>query len=260
MTLKTDPVFVEVPVPIGTLILSKHLAGKHDQSSHGNGHGSKAYSNIDDIIADAKNLTEERMAVRAGKNISDVGDDLHVAIAQKLGLDGKPEIVASIDELNGKPMYRGLSPNAAGKEAQVMAEEYAFGDVPRIGVGNYGSGTYFADNKEFTKEYSYDGVTLVTGWKKSAKIFKFDSESDLMVKARKAKDDAFDKASQSADGKAMKDFNQFSRMRPVYTDWLPLQLMAEGYDGFTLPISGVNPTEITVVLNREALQVVNPSS
>ena len=39
MTLQADPVFIEVPIPMGTLVLSKHLAGKHDQSSHAGGRG-----------------------------------------------------------------------------------------------------------------------------------------------------------------------------------------------------------------------------
>jgi len=37
VSLKADPVFIEVPVPIGTLVLSKHLAGQHDQTTHAGG-------------------------------------------------------------------------------------------------------------------------------------------------------------------------------------------------------------------------------
>jgi hypothetical protein len=238
--------------------LEKHLAGQHDQTTHGGG-GAKAYKSIDDVIADVQNLAKDRIAARGGKNISDVGDDLHLAIALKLGLEGKPEVVESIADLDGEPMYRGLSYNYAGKEAQTMAEEYAFADTPRIGVGGYGSGTYFAATEEFTREYSYDGVTLVAGWKKGAKVFDFPSEDSLINKARAIKDDALIRAIQNNPDSSTADYEAFSGVRQFHSDWLPIQMMLDGYDGYTLPYPDDNNTKVTVVLNREALQVVNPT-
>lgn len=48
--LKANPIFAEIEAPIGMLLLSKHLAGKHDQSSHAGGRGKSNAASIGSLV------------------------------------------------------------------------------------------------------------------------------------------------------------------------------------------------------------------
>ena len=233
--------------------VQKHLPGQHDQSTHG---GRKSYKSIDDLVKDGMDIqgTVEELG---GYSAADGNVAMRVLL-ERVGKNGTPEIVASVNDLDGEPMYRGA--------ADVTNESFKTNDYDRIGVGQYGDGYYFSDSKvtaddyanraEFDRTYGANkGDVMVAGWKKDAKVFMGgNSSTDWVDSAKAAQDKAIDKLKINTRASDDQDaiYNLF------YSDYgnaFVTDLILQGYDGMNI---GIGLTETyTVVFNREALQFVS---
>ena len=231
--------------------LEKHLPGQHDQSTHG---GRKSYSSIDDLVKDGVDL-EETVEELGGFSPSDGNVAMRVLL-ERVGKGGKPEIVDSVADLDGEPMYRGA--------ADVTNDSFKTNDYDRIGVGQYGDGYYFSDNKITAEDYAAragrdrtygenNPDVMTAGWKKDARVFAAGDSGDwgqaASASGRKAIDKLNINTMATSDQSAVFDLFYSDNGNSLVTD-----LILQGYDGMTVKI-GLTET-YTVVFNREALQVV----
>jgi hypothetical protein len=237
--------------------LEKHLPGQHDQSTHG---GRKSYKSIDDLVKDGLDL-QETVEELGGFSAADGNVAMRVLL-ERVGKGGKPEIVDSVDDLDGEPMYRGA--------ADVTNNSFKTSEYDRIGVGQYGDGYYFSDRKQTADDYadfaSRDRTygenkadTMTAGWKKDAKVYSVDR-----IDAAGYPED-WHSASRSAGFRAIDALNINTRATDAQTavfdlfysdngNALVTELILQGYDGMTIKIGLTE--KYTVVFNREALQVV----
>jgi len=231
--------------------LEKHLPGQNDQSTHG---GRKSYSSIDDLVKDGVDL-EETVEELGGFSPSDGNVAMRVLL-ERVGKGGKPEIVDSVADLDGEPMYRGA--------ADVTNDSFKTNDYDRIGVGQYGDGYYFSDNKITAEDYAAragrdrtygenNPDVMTAGWKKDARVFAAGDSGDwgqaASASGRKAIDKLNINTMATSDQSAVFDLFYSDNGNSLVTD-----LILQGYDGMTVKI-GLTET-YTVVFNREALQVV----
>jgi len=239
------------------LSVQKHLPGQHDQSTHG---GRKSYKSIDDLVKDGLDL-QETVEELGGFSAADGNVAMRVLL-ERVGKGGKPEIVDSVDDLDGEPMYRGA--------ADVTNNSFKTSEYDRIGVGQYGDGYYFSDRKQTADDYadfaSRDRTygenkadTMTAGWKKDAKVYSVDR-----IDAAGYPED-WHSASRSAGFRAIDALNINTRATDAQTavfdlfysdngNALVTELILQGYDGMTIKIGLTE--KYTVVFNREALQVV----
>jgi len=231
--------------------LEKHLPGQHDQSTHG---GRKSYSSIDDLVKDGLDLQE---------TVEELGDysasDGNVAmrvLLERAGKGGKPEIVNSVDDLDGDPIYRGA--------ADVTNDSFKTNEYDRIGVGQYGDGYYFSDNKITAEDYAAragrdktygdnNPDVMVASWKKDAKIYAVGESMNWIDASTAAQNKAIDKLNVNTRASDDQDaiYNLF------YSDYgnaFVTDLILQGYDGMSIKIGLTE--NYTVVFNREAMQVV----
>ncbi len=233
------------------LSVQKHLPGQHDQSTHG---GRKSYSSIDDLVKDGLDL-QETVEELGGFSPSDGNVAMRVLL-ERVGKGGKPEIVDSVADLDGEPMYRGA--------ADVTNDSFKTNDYDRIGVGQYGDGYYFSDNKITAEDYAAragrdrtygenNPDVMTAGWKKDARVFAAGDSGDwgqaASASGRKAIDKLNINTMATSDQSAVFDLFYSDNGNSLVTD-----LILQGYDGMTVKI-GLTET-YTAVFNREALQVV----
>lgn len=240
---------------LDTQTIEKHLQGQHDQSTHA---GKKSYKSIDDLVKDGLDIQATVDSLGVGNVVRD-GNLAFRVLQERMGKGGKPEIVGSIEELDGEPIYRGADTK--------FNRELKEGEFARMGFGQYGDGNYFSTNIVTAEEYAdfsnnpmYGGKgdVITAGWKKDAKVFVINGGSEeWMDVAMSAHNDAIKKLNINRRASDNEDavFNLF------YADHgnsLNTNLMLEGYDGLKIQFSiGGTPTEAyTIVFNREALQVV----
>ena len=140
--------------------VAKHLQGQHDQSTHA---GKKSYKSIDDIVKDGLDI-QEAIDELGGSNVENGNVAMRVLL-ERMGKGGKPEIVASISDLDGDPIYRGTPDE--------NAENFINGDYDRIGLGHDGDGYYFSNKGETAVLYAGSGSVITAGWKQDAKVMKF---------------------------------------------------------------------------------------
>jgi hypothetical protein len=155
-----------------SLVLEKHLAGQHDQRTHGSWAGGGAGV---DIIADVDKLfynpdgsvnketqdVIQEMSVTERENGHSDGDNALKIIAERQGFTGKPKIVSTVAELKqlqetegGIIVYRGISEWKEEKTyltpeiekdtiytAEQAVEQFKRGEY-YAGWGAFGTGTY----------------------------------------------------------------------------------------------------------------------
>ena len=234
---------------------AKHLQGQHDQSTHA---GRKSYKSIDDLLKDGLDIQEtvDELGIYSAAD----GNVAMRVLLERMGKNGTPEIVASVDDLDGEPLYRG----AASK----TNESFKTNDYDRYATGQYGDGYYFASSKNVAQDYADmvsvanpqlgSGDVMTAGWKKDAKVIEFRndfvSENSWANRSIDAHNGAIDKLNINTRASDSEDaiFNMF------YSDYgssLVTDLVLQGYDG--MQINFDNGENFTVVFNREALQVVS---
>jgi hypothetical protein len=230
--------------------VQKHLPGQHDQSTHG---GRKSYKSIDDLVKDGLSM-QEAVDGLGGASVGNGNVAMRILL-ERTGKGGKPEVVASVADLDGEPIYRGVP--TSGADSLVNA------DYDRIGTGQYGDGYYFS-NQQGTAQLFADmakeqfkgdkGEIVVAGWKKDAKVFNVQGGNMGWIDAAtSAQNNAIDKLNINtrASDEQSAIFDLFYQ---DYGNSLATDLIMQGYDGMNI---GINALEsYTVVFNREALQVV----
>lgn len=145
------------------------MPGKHDQSTHGHGHGQ--YTPGKDLLAggNSEALAAEidaeaaRHATAMGHDFSlghigPNGDEQLAALAKKQGFDGKPDVVNSkdMDQLvaDGRhtEIFRGVT-GVKGKSAAALVEQFRTGDY-YAGLGIHGSGTYTSHDRKTAFQFA----------------------------------------------------------------------------------------------------------
>jgi len=244
------------------LSVQKHLPGQHDQSTHGR---KKTYTSADDLIRDGLDIratVDELGGGFTGFSAKEGNVAIRVLLERK-GKGGKPEIVDSVDDLDGEPIYRGA--------ADVTNDSFRTNEYDRLGVGKYGDGYYFssalttadayAQAAGADKSYGDNKPDVMTaGWKKDAKVysvpFGLDEDGYPMDWSSTAGNSRFGVLNKLPLPHLMSDAQKavFDLFYRDPGNALVTNLILEGYDGMTLRAMG-NET-YTVVFNREALQVV----
>jgi hypothetical protein len=223
----------------------KHMQGQHDQSTHG---GKKSYDSVESL---AKNGLDIQSAVdELGGNSVENGNVGMRVLLERTGKGGKPEVVASIEDLDGEPIYRGtLSESAEGMKNN---------EFDRIGVGQYGDGYYFSNRLETASQYAQyedaENAVITAGWKKDAKVFAVSGGNMGWIDASVASQNA---AIEKLNVNTRANDNEDATYNLFFADYgnaFATDLILQGFDGMTLDIN--ENEKYTVVFNREALQVV----
>ena len=218
----------------------------------------KTYASVEDLVQDATELQELYEETYDSNLSQEANGNVSIRILlESLGKGGKPEIVSSIDDLDGDPIYRG----AANSTHQTMIDSPS----DRVGIGQYGDGYYFSNLEETADGYAQmsegDGNVIVAGLKKDAKVFNFNGNIDWVDKSVDAQTEAAKKL-RMYDGSETPTEEQDAIFWLFYEDYasaLVADLILKGYDAFTIgDVNSVNVGETyTIVLNREALQIVS---
>lgn len=178
-------------VPWGTYAAPRHLPGKHDQSTHGHGHGKVGgmgeMARGTDQTEWAAELTRDGYAMGdmgPSTDFTDPRDNTLAAIGRRQGFDGKPT-VGSIDETvkaGGIEIHRGVvgykgSNTMKPQKAAEIVEEFKTGEY-EPGTGLYGNGFYFSTSSRVARHYATwnkgDGARLRAGLKPGAKVVDYD--------------------------------------------------------------------------------------
>ena len=170
-------VFNNVPVGAISLVMQKHLAGQHDQITHGSWAGRGLAPNIvEDMKSYYGTTFEEFKNSEAFKRISEKTVQAHVTntnvgdvnlefVAEKQGFDGKPKVVTSeqmdaLEKDGWTIAYRGIvdGETISGDpiSADAIVDEFINGKYYG-GRGTSGNGTYFAESKEVAEYYAQGG-------------------------------------------------------------------------------------------------------
>jgi hypothetical protein len=235
--------------------IAKHLPGRHDQSTHA---GKKSYQSFDDIANDGDSIQEavdELYDSSIGRSAN--GNLPMRVLLERMGKGGKPEIVASIDDLDGEPIYRGT-----GEEND---NGFRNNDYDRIGRGAMGDGYYFSDQSSTADSYAGqfdDGKVMTAGWKKDAKVYDFSVSGrvtednyldNIMEMGGETSQRVWDEWNMASSATSGQD-NAFTNFFNDENNAAVTNLMIQGYDGMT--IKQPSGETYTIVFNREALQVV----
>jgi hypothetical protein len=153
--------------------IEKHLAGQHDQSSHGSWASGKAKDitkelgayfgkNVSEYLKSEGKKVADGMVVQAHVNETNVGNLALEIIAKKQGFDGKPRVVTSeemdsLEQQGWTIAYRGVidGESIAGDpiSAEKIVDQFVNGDYYG-GRGTSGDGYYFAADKEVADFYA----------------------------------------------------------------------------------------------------------
>ena len=231
--------------------VTKHLAGQHDQSTHA---GKKSYKSIDDLVKDGLDIQEaiDELGISGAAD----GNVAMRVLLERVGKGGKPEVVGAVADLDGEPFYRGA--------ADITNDSFKTSEYDRIGLGQYGDGYYFSDNKLTAQDYAQRAVddriygnttagVMIGGWKKDAKVYDVGNTDGWFDVATASNSNAIDKLNINTRASDAED-SIFNNFYGDYGNALVTDLILEGYDGMQIDI-GLTET-YTVVFNREAVQVV----
>jgi hypothetical protein len=180
------------------------------------------------------------------------------------GFDAKPQVVSSVEELEGTPLYRGINGDGAlsKMDASEMAQQFVDGDM-HVGLGIFGDGVYFTSEKNIAASYAYGesgttarGAIITGGLVADAKILELAPEPG---------DDYY--------GFSTKQVNEIADTIPreifarygVGQDVSTIATLA-GYDAIHIPVPETNGDAFLqakfkggdqyIILNRGAMQVV----
>lgn len=227
--------------------VAKHLQGQHDQSTHA---GKKSYKSIDDIVKDGLDI-QQAIDELGGSNVENGNVAMRVLL-ERMGKGGKPEIVASISDLDGDPIYRGTPDE--------NAENFINGNYDRIGLGHNGDGYYFSNKGETALQYAGRESVITAGWKQDAKVMKFTNPDTALIDYKIASSEAgnkwLSKLNMTSGQPSAAQEAIFDNFAKYSADAYVSDLILQGYDGveYGQPFDG---EAFTIVFNREALQVVS---
>ena len=177
---------IRAEIIFGRSLLAKHLAGQHDQRTHGSwaggGAGVDITAELDKVFfnpdgtpnQETQNLIEQ-MSEKELESGYMRGDNTLKIIAERQGFTGKPKIVSTVAELKqlqetegGTIVYRGISewrrletttePYTATVityTAEQAVEQFKRGDY-RAGWGAFGTGTYTTVKGDEASSYAND--------------------------------------------------------------------------------------------------------
>lgn len=235
--------------------MAKHLVGQHDQSTHG---GKKSYQSFDDIANDGDSIQAAvDMLYDSSITNSANGNVAMRVLLERMDKGGKPEIVNSIEELDGEPIYRGTN---AENDNRFRNDDY-----DRIGRGAMGDGYYFSDAPSTASDYANqfdDGKVITAGWKKDAKVYDFSVSGkvtednyldNLMEMGGETTQRVWDDWNMQSSATSGQD-NAFTNFFNDENNAAVTSLILQGFDG--MKIKQPSGETYTVVFNREALQVV----
>jgi hypothetical protein len=201
---------IRAEVILGRSLLAKHLAGQHDQRTHGSWAGGGAGV---DITADVDKLfynpdgsvnkeTQDVINQMTEKELANghrYGDNALKIIAERQGFTGKPKTVSTVAELKklqetegGMIVYRGISewkrlevipepytPTVITYTAEQAVEQFKRGEY-YAGFGAFGTGTYttikgdeasaYANDKDEDNDTYGNGKVMAIHIPKNAKI------------------------------------------------------------------------------------------
>jgi len=110
--------------------------------------GKKSYKSIDDLVKDGLDI-QEAIDELGISGATDGNVEMRVLL-ERVGKGGKPEVVAAVADLDGEPFYRGA--------ADITNDSFKTSEYDRIGLGQYGDGYYFSDNKLTAQDYAQRAV------------------------------------------------------------------------------------------------------
>ena len=218
----------------------------------------REYNTIQDMATDGINLQEQIDATYDYTKPQEANGNVPMQVLlEQSGKAKKPEIVESVDDLQGTVYYRGASVE--------NSDGFVNNNRHRIGLGMYGDGYYFSNSKNTADGYaamSDRGKTITAGLKPDAKIFVLDaSQTTVDELGSPIARNAFDELNyyvgnqMPSEGEEAAAGNYFENNQDAFTTDLILQ----GYDGIEVRNPNLsNPDETyLVVFNREAVQVVD---
>lgn len=223
----------------------KHLQGQHDQSTHA---GRKSYKSIDDLVKDGLDL--QAAIDELGESNVENGNVAMRVLLERMGKGGKPETVASIDDLDGEPIYRGT--------LEENVDNFVNGEYDRIGLGHAGDGYYFSNQLTTANDYATNGSVITAGWKKDAKVMRFTNPETSAELYEIATSEAGKKWMDKLNINTMASEAEqavFDNFAEYTMDAYVSDLILQGYDGMEIAQGGNQ--SYTIVFNREALQVVS---
>jgi hypothetical protein len=235
--------------------VAKHLQGQHDQSTHA---GKKSYISFDDLGDDGDSIqsaVDELYDSSIGSAAN--GNVAMRVLLERIGKGGKPQVVKSVEDLDGEPIYRGTTKD--------NADTFANSNYDRIGRGAMGDGYYFSDSQSTANDYAGQfegGTTITAGWKKDAKVY------DFSVKGKATENNYLDNLIElggETSGRLWDDWKMSSAATTGQdasfmsffndeNDAAVTNLILQDYDGMT--IKQPSGETYTIAFNREAMQVV----
>jgi hypothetical protein len=218
----------------------------------------RAYQTIEDLYADQANWKNLGISntFKPGQAPAE-GDQMLSYVLKKQGMDGKPEIVGSIEELGENPLFRGVGNPKDKATAISQVAQFKFGDESYQGLGYFGNGTYFATGRTGATIPSYriageyaglgdayfdqlsldqvlnSGQVIAAQWKPEAKVLKFANEQAQL--------DWLEERVAKLPGEWTGSWDQAKSVLAA----------VEGYDGILMEHNG-----FVVVLNRGATKVL----
>jgi len=157
--------------------LEKHLAGKHDQTSHGRkGVIKSGFENWNRHIPRLLEASEKIDSTR--------GQGVQAVIIEAAGFNDKPKILsqAEFDAISGETLYRGVAD-------QSMITDYKESFVQYAGMGTYGNGTYsttdiltatsYASDFRAQNDGSYKASIMQLKLMPDAKVMTFENTTQL---------------------------------------------------------------------------------
>ena len=212
--------------------VTKHLAGQHDQSSHGRRGTIKIgfdnwSSHVIDLIEAAEKIDESR------------GDGINVVFTEAAGFNGKPKILsqAQFDALENETIYRGVQDESYVIDFKESVVQYG-------GTGTFGNGTYLSNNA--TTVIDYGGSIMEMKLLPTANVITFDNKENLKSWTQNLTNEWLD--SYSASGKNPYEMQQAQwNLSDDTTNWTAIAMM-QGIDAVRIPQN--NGEFYTVLLNR----------
>ena len=220
----------------------------------------KTYNSIKDVTNDAQNLQQQIDSIYDPKaNRYENGNVPMRALLEQQGKNGVPEIVDTVDDLEGeKIFYRGTT--------NENVDAFMNNERHRIGLGIHGDGYYFSTDKRTADSFaipgqgqgSVKGQVMTGALKPDAKIFNYSGRIEDSDVARQAQKNILDSFS-SYIGSERTENEEFvlDNFALMYQDALTTDLIVQGYDGMLLKgVGQYEDEEYLVMFDRSKMQIV----
>jgi hypothetical protein len=250
--------------------VDKHLAGKHDQATHGRKKfnyftAGSLFKDQDSLQSSIEGLTDPNKTQFANGNVG------IKVLLERQGKGGQPDVFDSIEELrevnpDAEIIYRGTD--------EAYRDTMFYDDYDRTGTGAFGDGYYFSSSQGEANNYARDGLTVANAnptviqgaMKANARVKVFSNTEELDDYGRDAMNKAvrdieatgLDSRTLSPDGRSTISISDFTTASfyNTFTTAASTQLILEGFDAMQLVSDYPGRNTYTVVFNREAMQVV----